>query len=398
MSFKKILVIHAGLYELGGGDFFVCRILRLLQNDFDVTLLHLGKELEPETFKKYYNIDLDFNRIKVIRPPLSNFFAKLKRNALLKYAIALRYARKICKNYDLVFSTYGECPLKHENIIQYIHIPLFSTEKEGLYHLGVRTSNKLVHAVRILYVHVCRFIAGWNKELIKKNTTVVNSLWTGERVKNAYGISNIICIYPAVDEPPSDVHLKPFKDRKNDFVMIGRIHKNKRVELGIQFVEALKKDGHNVHLHIVGPLIGPYAKELVMLVENKNYVSLSGGLSRKEMMRLIGNCRYGFHAYEYEHFGVAPAEMQRLGCIVFVPNSGGQVEVIGNENQRYSNLMEAIEKAETIMNSIEIQDKILKGMEKLNNKFTTTSFNQQMETLIKNKLHMRSGETEEKLG
>ena len=32
-----------------------------------------------------------------------------------------------------------------------------------------------------------------------------------------------------------------------------------------------------------------------------------------------------------EHFGMAPAEMVRAGMIVWVPNGGGQVEIVGND-------------------------------------------------------------------
>jgi glycosyltransferase involved in cell wall biosynthesis len=34
-----------------------------------------------------------------------------------------------------------------------------------------------------------------------------------------------------------------------------------------------------------------------------------------------------------EHFGIAPAELQRAGCITFVHNSGGQVEIVGGDSR-----------------------------------------------------------------
>jgi glycosyltransferase involved in cell wall biosynthesis len=46
---------------------------------------------------------------------------------------------------------------------------------------------------------------------------------------------------------------------------------------------------------------------------------------------LIGECRYGVQAMEYEHFGMATAEMARGGCLVFPHDSGGSPEVVGGE-------------------------------------------------------------------
>ena len=37
------------------------------------------------------------------------------------------------------------------------------------------------------------------------------------------------------------------------------------------------------------------------------------------------------HGMREEHFGMAPAEMARAGVIVWVPNGGGQMEIVGDE-------------------------------------------------------------------
>jgi hypothetical protein len=48
------------------------------------------------------------------------------------------------------------------------------------------------------------------------------------------------------------------------------------------------------------------------------------------MRTLIATHRYGIHGMREEHFGMAPAEMVRGGMIVWVPNGGGQVEIVGD--------------------------------------------------------------------
>ena len=43
--------------------------------------------------------------------------------------------------------------------------------------------------------------------------------------------------------------------------------------------------------------------------------------------------RYGIHTMENEHFGIGVAEMVRAGCIPFVHDSGGPVEIVGGRSE-----------------------------------------------------------------
>ena len=51
--------------------------------------------------------------------------------------------------------------------------------------------------------------------------------------------------------------------------------------------------------------------------------------SRDEVRALMATHRYGIHGMREEHFGMAPAELARAGCIVWVPRGGGQMEIVG---------------------------------------------------------------------
>jgi glycosyltransferase involved in cell wall biosynthesis len=53
--------------------------------------------------------------------------------------------------------------------------------------------------------------------------------------------------------------------------------------------------------------------------------------------------RYGIHGHRTEHFGMVVAEMVHAGCIVWVPNSGGQVEIVGDARLRYDTVEGAAE-------------------------------------------------------
>ena len=44
-------------------------------------------------------------------------------------------------------------------------------------------------------------------------------------------------------------------------------------------------------------------------------------------------CRFDIHGMVGEHFGIAVAEMMRLGCVVFAPREGGAPEILGDESR-----------------------------------------------------------------
>jgi glycosyltransferase involved in cell wall biosynthesis len=51
-----------------------------------------------------------------------------------------------------------------------------------------------------------------------------------------------------------------------------------------------------------------------------------------------------------EHFGIAVGEMVCAGCVVFVPNGGGQREVIGNQPALlYDSPADAVEKIAAVL-------------------------------------------------
>jgi hypothetical protein len=51
------------------------------------------------------------------------------------------------------------------------------------------------------------------------------------------------------------------------------------------------------------------------------------------MVQEVARHRYGLHTMENEHFGIAPAELQRAGCIMFVHRSGGPMEIVGRREE-----------------------------------------------------------------
>jgi glycosyltransferase involved in cell wall biosynthesis len=76
-----------------------------------------------------------------------------------------------------------------------------------------------------------------------------------------------------------------------------------------------------------------------------------------------------------EHFGIAVAEMTRAGCIVFVHDGGGQVEIVGDEpGLRYRSDFEAVDKICKLLDDDDEQQRLREVLGNRANRFNESSF------------------------
>jgi glycosyltransferase involved in cell wall biosynthesis len=121
-------------------------------------------------------------------------------------------------------------------------------------------------------------------------------------------------------------------------------------------LDQVRAQGHDIHLHIVGAaneqgLYWGYYQEILTLInKHAKWISFEENISRQDLIRLITTHRYGIHSMVGEHFGVAVGELMCGGAIVFVPNDGGQVEIVGNEPRLlYTSRDDAVKKITRVM-------------------------------------------------
>jgi glycosyltransferase involved in cell wall biosynthesis len=82
------------------------------------------------------------------------------------------------------------------------------------------------------------------------------------------------------------------------------------------------------------------------------------------MARLIVRNRYALHGMADEHFGIAPAELQRAGCITFVPASGGALEIVGNDsNLAYHSVADAVDKIDRMLSDPLLEANLRRAVE-----------------------------------
>ncbi|MEM0360075.1 MAG: glycosyltransferase family 4 protein [Candidatus Diapherotrites archaeon] len=110
---------------------------------------------------------------------------------------------------------------------------------------------------------------------------------------------------------------KPVKKEKNSFVFVGRLSKNKRVDLLLSvFAKAFK--GKNARLYIAGNDFEGLEYGLKLQAKDlgvEKQVFFLGEVKEKELRSLLCKAEFFVSASEYESFGVSAIEAMAAGCI-----------------------------------------------------------------------------------
>jgi glycosyltransferase involved in cell wall biosynthesis len=375
---RKIGVVHSQLK--GGGSDMVCFwTIEALKNEYDVSLITFS-DIDISKINEYCGTKLDRYSFKIINPPLFSLLRGNKGFWLLKQHLMMRYCKYFNKHFDLLISTFNEIDFGVRGI-QYVHFPALA---EPFIHILGQFPNRWYYRdslIRKFYRKLCRSLSGFSQERMKQNITLVNSAWTAQVVKKVYGIESII-LYPPVAEKFFNI---PWEEREEGFVCIGRVTPEKRIDAIIRILSAVRKAGWDIHLHIVGPIPDSHYKRLLkpILNENASWISLEGMISREALLRLVSKHKYGIHGMQYEHFGIAVAEMVKAGCIVFVPGGGGQVEVVDDERLIYNSEREAVWKIITVLSDKDLQLSLLRCLASQAQLFSTEHFINQIRDIVK---------------
>jgi glycosyltransferase involved in cell wall biosynthesis len=207
------------------------------------------------------------------------------------------------------------------------------------YH-GVQTLNKL-------YYRLTDAVADVDRRRLREGITLANSRWTAALVNETLGIRARVCYPPA----SGDYAPLPWPERGNGFLCIGRISPEKELEKVISIMRAVRAEGSNVHLCLVGSHDGgSYYRRIKRLIrDHSQWIRLHEDLSKDELVDLICRHRYGIHGMTEEHFGMALAEMAAGGCIPFAPAGGGQQEITLDERLLYSSEADAVAKISDLL-------------------------------------------------
>jgi glycosyltransferase involved in cell wall biosynthesis len=359
----QVAVTHPQFALSGGAEAVALNILEAIQDEHDVTLL-TTKPVDLDYQNKYHGTNVA--EVEVHCPRLFDGFGEIvgDRFGILRYALLNRHVQRREEEYDLVISSFNE--FESDNpCICYFHHPMY--DRSGLEH-DVQSNN----LVRRAYKRLAAEVAGVSARSFRSTINLSNSDWTGAMVEHLYG-TKPKTLYPPVDV--SDFSGATGGGRENGFVSIGRIAPDKNVLRNIEIVSRLREQGHDVHLHLVGPVQRSGYFERVKALADPSFVSIEGQVARERLIELVQTHRYGLHGKEYEHFGIVIVEMIAGGMLPFLPATGGQTEIVENDSRvLYESTEDAVKKADRVLSDDRVERELRDAFVGLTERYSRDRF------------------------
>lgn len=378
---KKIAIIQYKLSTKGGAESVAMHMINALQDKYDISFITPLTDINIGDINRFYNISINksidirsfteqkyFDKIEHISGVLPQNETTEKFTLgldLLRSAFFLRGIKQIQSEFDLlIWATRGpDIGRSYQHMQYYSNDELSSGE-------GMEVINSTVPALR--YVHcpyqiqnirkyqhnpviekglskICELIVGETPPNENVQSYLSNSNFTGKMLE----VNNVSCktLYPPVDVKELQAKSTSWEQRENGFVCVGRIAKDKNIHKNIDLIDRLRNHGHKTHLHIVGiQYDSQYSRKILRLADKKSYINFEGEVTKDELVELISTHKFGIHGKEFERFGIVIAEMVAGGMLPFVHNSGGQTEIVNNNNNlMYDDLDNATNKINAIL-------------------------------------------------
>ena len=376
---KKIAFTFPHLYEFGGGEIFCEYLSNYLIKYYNIDLYYykshgINKKIKFDKKIRVISVESD-NRI-------INFFCK---NYIFIAHLYLLYILQ-SKKYYFVFSGAGE--FFHTNkCFQYIHHPFYSMNISHYLSLGLKKKNFVKILLRFLIsLGVRKFFINYNK--YSKTITFVNSKFIQKRFLNIYKNNKAKIIYPTFKIPNViKESLFKYEKRENDFVILGRVSKDKNTVDAAKFFLNFNNKNRILNLgklHIIGPIEKSLKKEVKKLNFENDNLCFHGYLSMKKRNRILKKSKYGLHFFVGEHFGRSILEMQKFGIIVFCHNSGGAMEIVSNKLQKFKSIIDLENNIKIVLKNISERKKIKKMINKKIQKYSDLEFRKNILKALQN--------------
>lgn len=358
----RVAVVHPFLVAGGGSEACALWTIRALQDDHRVTLVTMGRP-DLAALDAKYGAGIDLAGLETRFLPLLPG-TRTRGDALRGVPLA-RFCRRHAREFDVMISAYNAMDFGRPGIQR---IADFSFD-EGLRREldpaeGAIAAASPLHrasAWRSAYLGLARALAGDRKEAWKKNRTAANSEWTAGVLRDRFGLASEVVYPPVAGAWPR----LPWSEREDGFVVMGRLVPEKGIDLVIDILGRVRAR-KPVHLHILGRRVGTaYARELEDLVRrNADWVRLEGEMYGPEKEAFLARHKYGISGRRAEPFGIAVAEMAAAGQIVWVPDRGGQTEIVADPRLVYAGRDDAVSRIGSVIGVPAVEADLRAGLER----------------------------------
>ena len=278
---------------LGGIESFVKEIAEKMQaKGIKTTVLALNSCHNGEKIPSG-----KINKIHVIRIPYLNLHFYKINPFILKY---------FKQNDTLIFHGIGFFS-DFALITKFIHRKkIFIFTHGGIFH------TKSIPPLKKIYFNVIE------KFLLKRADLILADSENDYNIFKKICNKNILLFEIGVDTKKYQVR----KKKSNQFLCIGRLSKNKRIDLLIKQAKSFL--GENGKLIIAGVDFDNILEDLTKIVKEENLqkkVIFVGKVSEEEKIKLLAESEYFVSASEYEGFGLTLIEAMASACIPIVQNN-----------------------------------------------------------------------------
>jgi len=324
----RVAVVHPRLVAGGGSEACAMWTLQALQDESRLTLVTMGRP-DLGSMNRKYGTTVDPNKIE-------GRFLRLvpgtrKRFDALRGFPLVRYCRRHARDFDVMISVYNVMDFGVAGIQRIADFSFDDALRRELHSAG--GGSHKASPMRSLYLGLARALAGSRGDGWKRNVTVANSEWTRDLLRERFGVASSV-VYPPVS---GDFPAVPWSEREDGFVVVGRLAPEKGIRRVIEILGDVRRE-RPVHLHIVGRRgrTGPAREIEALCRRNRDWVHLEGEIYGPEKAEFLARHKYGISGCRNEAFGIAVAEMVKAGLIVWVPDGGGQKEIVDHPGLVYS--------------------------------------------------------------
>jgi len=380
---EKIAIVQPIMVPGGGTEAVTAWTIEALKNDWDITLITFS-DMDAVTLNRYYGTELSQDDFAITRPRRLPILFSTNRFLMLKDHLMMRYCKSVRHKFDLFIGAGGSPMDFGSRGMQFIHLGPDSTVVKVL-RQDQRLSGSYLFAKRSIY-RLCKVVSGWSNAALERNLSMPNSEHTAAVAMQAYGIKEYKVMYPPVGQPPTAT---PWTERENGFLCIARIVPPKRIHEVIEIVRRVRENGFELSLQLIGRSDDDdyFGRIIDLQRQHSSWLSLDGGLTREALLSLMDRYKYGINGALDEHFGIAVAELVKAGSIVFVPNGGGQTEIVGMPELIYDDVDDAVAKITAVLSGNRAQQAALEKLSQQSKIFSTETFCQHMQQTVREFLH-----------
>jgi glycosyltransferase involved in cell wall biosynthesis len=377
----RVAVMHPQLRH-GGSETGALWTTEALKRDYDVSLI-TGGPVDLARLNQYYGTNLGAGEVTIheVRMPLG--LERSSKFAGLRGALFARACRGLALRFDVATWHYNPCDLGVP-VIQFVADFSFAPELQRAIHPAITTTRRWWYgdsALRRAYLGLCHRLDPACAENWRRNITVANSNWTAGVLEREFGLVARRVLFPPV---AGGFPAVPWDERENGFVCVGRVVPEKRMDAVIGIVRQVRQRGFDVHLHILGHLDeSPFAKKVQALaLRQRDWVFLEGHVVGQAKRELMAQHKFGINGCEGEAFGIAVAELVKAGCITFVPNGGGQTEIVDHASLTFGNQDEGVQKIVCALQSRALQEALRTHLRKRSGELSTERFQETIRGLV----------------